>query len=139
MNTFARQLWISIIVIGLCSQLCSCQDMALDFEQALAMVPSQPRWPNGIMYYDMEDAVDSFVSKHSDPATVSFLQTKMEDPRFARLALFCLAKLAPKDHNAEKTPYEQIDRSNSAAIVTIAYLHPADAPPSPRAIVKRCG
>lgn len=36
MNTFARQFWISIIVIGLCSQLCLCQDMALDFEQAVA-------------------------------------------------------------------------------------------------------
>jgi len=138
MHTFARQFWISIIVIGLCSQLCLCQDMALDFEQALAMVPSQPRWPNGIMYYDMEDAVDSFVSKHSDPATVSFLHTKMEDPRFARLALFCLARLTPTGQNAKKILYEQIDRSNSAAIVPIAYLHPADARPSPRAIVKRC-
>ena len=139
MHTFARQFWISIIVIGLCSQLCLCQDMALDFEQALAMVPSQPRWPNGIMYYDMEDAVDSFVSKHSDPATVSFLQTKMEEPRFARLALFCLAKLAPKDQNAKKILYEQIHGRYPTAVVAIAYLHPADARPSPRAIVKRCG
>jgi len=113
--------------------------MAVDFQQALDMVPEEPKWPSGIMYYDMQDAVDSFVGKHSDPATVSFLQTKMEDPRFARLALFCLAQLAPKDQNAKKVLYEQIDRRNSAAIVTIAYLHPADARPSPRAIVKRCG
>jgi len=130
MSTVRKKLGPPIVIVLLCCAVCSSQDIASDFDQALAMLPEEPKWPSGIMYYDMQDAANSFVSKHADISAVEFLETKMEDPISTKLVLLSLAKLASANETAENTLYRQIYRNKSIirrhATTVIAHLDPND-------------
>jgi len=126
MKTLARRFLLAIMFTALSSAICHSQDIALDFDQALAMLPEQPKWPNGIMYYDMQDAAESFITKHSDASAVEFLKARIENVNSRKLGSLCLAKLAPANEAAENALYEQIYGKYPGAIVAIAYLHPDD-------------
>jgi len=128
MNINKKLLLVTAIVL-INSVVCYSQDIVSDFDQALAMVPEYPLWPSGIMYYDMQDAANSFISKHNDISTVEFLKAKIEDPNSRKLALLSLAKLAASEPVAERTLQEIIHgqpRFRREALTAIAYLQPAD-------------
>jgi hypothetical protein len=83
------------VAILACAAACLSQDIASDFQQALDTVPEQPKWPSGIMYYDVQKAADSLIEKHKDASTLEFLRAKLEgDLRSKKLALLSLARLA---------------------------------------------
>ena len=62
------------------SAICYCEDIESDVDQALGVVPKEPKWPNGIALYDVQDAANSFVNQHRSVSAVEFLQTKLDDP-----------------------------------------------------------
>ncbi len=125
MNTLRNQFFLGVAVVLLSSAICYSQDIDSDFQQALNMVSVPPGLPCCRVFYDdVQEAADFFVSKHSDTATVEFLQTKIEDPNSRKLALLSLAKLAPANEAAENALYEQIYAKRHSAITAIAYLDP---------------
>jgi len=125
MNINKKLLLVTAIVL-ISSAVCYSQDIFSDFDQALAMVPKQPNWPSGIMYYDMQDAANNFISKHSSTVAVEFLQTKIQDPNSKKLALLSLAKLAATNQTAENALYQIIYEKDRRAMITVAYLDPND-------------
>jgi len=148
MNINKKVLLVTAIVL-INSVVCYSQDIFSDFDQALAMVPEKPGWPHRITYYyDVENAANSFVSKHSDTAAVEFLQTKIQDPNSKKLALLSLAKLAATNQTAENALYQIIYEKDRRAMITIAYLDPNDGraiaetllvSPGPWEVRKTCG
>ena len=111
-----------------------------DFHQALQMLREKPLWPNGIMYYDMQNEADSFIGKYKDSSAVEFLQTKIEDPNSRKLALLMLAKLAPVNPVAEIALYEVIyGNFRRDAVTAIAYLDPNDGRPIAETIISHIG
>jgi hypothetical protein len=139
MSTMTRPL-VVIVSFLLCCPVCYSQDTGSDFQQALAMVPEQPIWPSGIMYYDMGAAADSFVDKHSGVSAVEFLQTEIQKPDARRLALLCLAKLAPAGEAAEAAFYHALyGKFGTEAVIAIAYLDPDDGRPIAESLVSQPG
>jgi hypothetical protein len=120
--------------------VCYSQDIALDFEKALGAIPAKAKWPSGIMYYDMQDAADSFVNKHKGASAVEFLRTKIEDPNSRKLALLMLTKLAPVNPVAESALYEVIyGNFRRDAVTAIAYLDPNDGRSIAETIISQSG
>lgn len=132
MNTLSEKSFVVAVITLLGSAVCYSQDIALDFQQALEVVPKHPKWPNGIMFYDIQDAVDSLISKHSGAGAVAFLETQVEDQnsRKRKLALLALAKLAATSQAAEKALCRQVDAPRWTirrdAVIAVAYLDRKD-------------
>jgi hypothetical protein len=108
MNSFGKKFLAEIMFIMLISAICCSQDIDSDFQQALNMVPMEPKWPSGIMYYDMQEAAGSFINRHSGASAVEFLKTKIEDPTSRKLAILSLTKLATTNRTAEEILYNII-------------------------------
>ncbi len=129
MNILRKEIFQTITVVLMCSAICYSQNITSDFAQALEKIPQQPKWPSGIMFYDVQDAVDSFISMHSNTETVRFLQNKIQDQNSRKLALLSLAKLAASNEAAESVLYDLIHSQSHLrqdAITALAYLEPDD-------------
>jgi len=128
MNVVRKRLFPVVAAVLLSSAVCHSQDIGSDFQQALNMIPKDPIWPSGIMYYDMQEAADAFVSKYSGAPAIGFLQARVQDPNADKLALLCLAKLAATDSKAEEALYEAIYAKDPyfqpSAVTVIGYLEP---------------
>lgn len=65
----SKRLLAGIAVVVSFSSLCHSQDIASDFEQVLGALREKavrPRW--NLYYYDMKDAVNGFIAKHTGPS-----------------------------------------------------------------------
>ena len=130
MNTLLNRVCVTTATFLLLMSVCYSQDIAIDFEKALEAIAAKSKWPSRIMYYDVEDAAEFFVSKYSDSSTVAFLESKIQDPNCQKLGLLCLAKLAQVSDVAQTALYQIIynsPHSQRDAVTVIAYVDPNTA------------
>jgi hypothetical protein len=140
MNIVRKGLFAVVAAVLLGSAICHSQDIGSDFQQALAMVPQEPRWTSGIMYYDMQDAADAFVGKYADSPPVGFLEAQIQEPHTRKLALLCLAKLAPVTEAAQAAFYDVLyGKFGTQAVTAIAHLEPGAGRPIAETLVSQPG
>ncbi len=100
MASSSRYVVAGIVLVAGVAIPCTAQDIASDFQQALAGVPSPTTDPPVMMFEDANPAAAGIASEYRDPASVEFLKTQARTRDTGKTAILVLAKQAATNATA---------------------------------------